>query len=90
MRLICIFSILVVFSVRCSCQTSGDDQDDAGDNNLPTIGGSPAGSVVVNETYSFTPTASDPDDDTLDFVVKIRLSRLHRIPKGCHSFADGR
>ncbi|MGD9010552.1 MAG: hypothetical protein PVG41_21685 [Desulfobacteraceae bacterium] len=66
MRLICFVYILFVFSALCSCQSSSNDQDE---NNLPTIGGSPAGFAVVDETYSFTPTAGDPDDDILEFSI---------------------
>ena len=37
-------------------------------NSPPTIGGSPATQVNAGESYSFTPTASDPDSDTLTFT----------------------
>ena len=39
-------------------------------NRAPTISGSPAASVLVGETYSFTPTASDPDGDVLTFSIE--------------------
>jgi len=35
----------------------------------PTIGGSPSGSATVGKSYSFRPTASDADGDTLTFSV---------------------
>jgi len=38
-------------------------------NGVPTISGSPAGTVVAGSTYSFLPSASDPDGDTLTFSV---------------------
>ena len=39
-------------------------------NHAPTIGGSPATSVLVNAAYSFTPIASDDDlNDTLSFSI---------------------
>lgn len=38
-------------------------------NSPPTIGGTPSTSVVAGNAYSFTPTASDPDGDTLVFSV---------------------
>ena len=39
-------------------------------NSPPVISGTPAAEVNVDENYSFTPTASDPDvDDTLTFSV---------------------
>jgi hypothetical protein len=36
-------------------------------NQRPLISGTPPTSAVVGQTYSFTPTASDPDGDTLTF-----------------------
>ncbi len=38
-------------------------------NNAPTISGSPATSINVGDNYSFTPTASDADGDTLSFTL---------------------
>src|SRR5207237_673707 len=38
-------------------------------NNTPTISGIPPTSVVAGSNYSFTPTASDPDGDTLTFSI---------------------
>jgi hypothetical protein len=38
-------------------------------NNPPTISGSPATSVEEGINYSFTPSASDPDGDTLTFSI---------------------
>jgi hypothetical protein len=39
-------------------------------NQAPTISGTPPPAVVVGDTYSFTPTALDPDvDDTLIFSI---------------------
>ena len=38
-------------------------------NRPPTISGAPATSVVAGESYSFTPTASDPDGDSLTFSI---------------------
>ena len=35
----------------------------------PVISGSPATQVVAGSAYSFTPTASDPDDDDLSFSI---------------------
>ena len=37
--------------------------------SIPSVTGSPAPSVTVGETYSFTPTASDPNGRTLRFSV---------------------
>lgn len=38
-------------------------------NAAPTISGSPLDVVNVGESYSFTPSASDPDGDTLTFSI---------------------
>ena len=38
-------------------------------NSAPTISGNPASAVNANTAYSFTPTASDPDDDALSFSI---------------------
>ena len=38
-------------------------------NSAPQISGSAPTSVNVGDTYAFTPTASDPDNDTLTFSV---------------------
>ncbi len=38
-------------------------------NGAPTISGAPATSIVEGQAYSFAPTASDPDGDTLSFSV---------------------
>jgi hypothetical protein len=35
----------------------------------PTIGGTPPASATVGKSYSFRPTASDPDGDTLAFSI---------------------
>ncbi len=38
-------------------------------NNPPTISGAPLATLVVGETYGFTPTASDPDGNDLVFSI---------------------
>ena len=38
-------------------------------NNPPVISGSPATTIVAGQAYSFTPTASDPDGDTLSYTI---------------------
>jgi hypothetical protein len=38
-------------------------------NRSPTISGSPPTSIVEGQAYSFTPTANDPDGDTLSFSI---------------------
>ena len=39
-------------------------------NSAPTISGNPPAAIKVGEAYSFTPTASDPDGDTLTFSIQ--------------------
>lgn len=39
-------------------------------NAAPTISGTPPSIVNVDQSYSFTPTASDPDGDTLTFSIQ--------------------
>ncbi|MEJ2456067.1 MAG: putative Ig domain-containing protein [Candidatus Thiodiazotropha sp.] len=39
------------------------------DNRSPTISGTPVANVVELSTYSFTPTASDPDGDSISFSI---------------------
>ena len=41
-------------------------------NRTPTISGAPATTVNVGAAYSFTPTASDPDSDTIAFGIANR------------------
>jgi Putative Ig domain len=43
-----------------------------GVNRPPTISGTPATSVVAGNNYTFTPAASDPDNDTLSFSIQNR------------------
>jgi hypothetical protein len=38
-------------------------------NSAPTISGTPTTTLVVGNPWSFTPTASDPDGDTLTFSI---------------------
>ncbi len=38
-------------------------------NRAPSIAGTPPTSVTVGQSYSFTPTASDPDGDALTFSI---------------------
>ena len=45
-------------------------------NQPPTISGTPAGSVEINQDYSFTPSASDPNNDKLRFAIANRPSWL--------------
>ncbi len=64
-------SYTVTFSV--SDGTSSDSEtvniSVANTNQLPTISGSPAATVMAGTEYSFTPTASDPDGEQLSFSI---------------------
>ena len=53
-------------------------------NRPPVISGSPATSIVEGQSYSFIPTASDPDGDSLTFSVS------NRPPWAAFSTATGR
>lgn len=50
------------------------DDDIPAANQLPTITGAPAANIREGEAYSFTPSASDPDGDTLEFTVSRKPS----------------
>jgi hypothetical protein len=41
-------------------------------NRAPAISGTPATTATTGQTYSFTPTASDPDGNTLSFAIANR------------------
>ncbi len=43
-------------------------------NRAPTISGTPSTSAKVGTAYSFTPTASDPDGDTLGYSIQNKPS----------------
>ncbi len=67
-------SWLTVFALvaLAGCGGGGGDEPSApatGNNSAPTIQGSPGGSVVAGQAYSFQPSASDSDGDTLTFSV---------------------
>jgi Putative Ig domain len=59
------------------CLTSGSTDEPGSQNppgnppanNAPVISGTPSSSVVVGQTFSFTPTASDGDGDSLTFSI---------------------
>jgi hypothetical protein len=65
-------------------------------NRAPTISGTPATTVVMGAAYSFTPTASDPDNQPLTFSIRNRpgwaafnttTGRLQGTPPSPGSFA---
>jgi len=46
----------------------------AASNRAPTINGTPSTSIGKGQTYSFQPSASDPDNDTLAFSIQNKPS----------------
>jgi len=69
---------LAAMMTLVGCLGSGDDNAIVSNNPLPTpppsnsaptISGNPDSLVLVDEQYSFTPSASDVDDDPLTFAV---------------------
>ena len=82
-------TLLPAFDVQVMAQQSN--------NRPPTISGTPATSVVVGASYTFTPTASDPDGQTLTFSIRNRpawaafdaaTGRLQGSPPSAGTFAD--
>ncbi len=71
-----------------SCKPNGKGnrciQADPAANSPPTISGTPATSVVSGISYSFTPTASDPDGNSLSFSI------VNRPPWAAFSSSTGR
>jgi hypothetical protein len=70
--------VLIVSTALAGCLGGGSDGDEPADvigapsttaNRPPEISGIPASSVRVGQTYSFTPVASDEDDDFLEFTI---------------------
>lgn len=49
--------------------SSSSSGDDGNSNHAPTVNGTPITSVDVGTAYSFTPTVSDIDGDTLTFSI---------------------
>jgi Putative Ig domain len=49
--------------------SSASAQDGSAGNAAPTIQGSPGTAVLAGQTYSFQPTANDPNSDALTFSV---------------------
>jgi hypothetical protein len=69
---------VALFLGACFKGKPADETDpvavDPAPNGAPTISGSPPSSVRVGETYSFVPSASDPDGDRLTFSIANRPS----------------
>lgn len=60
-----IYILLISFALLSACNDSGGSAS----NQAPTIDGNPVTSVRAEKTYSFTPTATDGDGDTLTFAI---------------------
>ena len=60
-------SALPAFSIRATSTTSSGST-----NRAPTISGTPATSVTVGGSYSFTPTGADADGNSLGYTLSNR------------------
>ena len=52
-----------------TAQSAPQNPGPGGSNAPPTIQGQPGTSVVAGQAYSFRPTATDPNGDTLTFTA---------------------
>ena len=68
------FLIVVFATALGGCKSESGENASSGtpppSNNAPVISGAPGTAVVLGNAYSFTPTASDPDGDSLTFSVQ--------------------
>lgn len=67
---------LIIFMTACGGGTTGNFDSstpkpapDPSGNNAPALNGSPAAQIVEGQAYTFAPTASDADNDTLVFSI---------------------
>ncbi|MEL7185244.1 MAG: putative Ig domain-containing protein [Pseudomonadota bacterium] len=66
---------MLIGSLATACGGTGDAADNTTPanppptNNPPTISGTPAQTVAQDENYEFTPSASDPDGDSMTFSI---------------------
>jgi hypothetical protein len=81
------------YLARFSISVGGDGSSSSG-NSAPRISGSPATSAEVGTIYSFRPTASDADGDTLRFSIRNQpawasfsasTGRLYGTPTSAHA-----
>jgi hypothetical protein len=73
---IAILSTITLFALA-GCGSDSDGVQEAPSEvtdspSTPTISGTPAGTAVIGQAYSFTPTAADPNGDTLTFEIQNR------------------
>ena len=74
-------AVLSLLLTLGGCLTAGGEVDN-GDgnspppgqdgNSAPVISGSPASAITIGQTYTFTPSATDPDGDPLTFTIENR------------------
>ena len=72
--------LVVIMTALIGCKTENGESESSdapgatlpptSSNNAPVISGAPGDAVVISNAYSFTPSASDPDGDTLSFNVQ--------------------
>jgi Putative Ig domain len=60
---------LTVTCALAACGGGGDSSTTTQTNRAPVIGGTPPTTATVGSSYVFTPTAGDPDGDTLTFSI---------------------
>ena len=65
---LCVAISLTIFATSTASSAPATD----GGGRRPVISGTPAGSVVAGGTYSFLPTASDPEGKVLTFTIRNR------------------
>lgn len=67
---------LPAFTITAGNPSTGDSGGSGGSggttNRVPTISGTPPTSIVAGNSYSFRPSASDADGDTLSFSIQNR------------------
>ncbi len=66
---VCIALVLAACGGGGGDDTAAAQQNPPG-NQAPTISGTPASQVLQGNQYSFTPTASDPESNTLTFSIQ--------------------
>ncbi|MCZ6820478.1 MAG: putative Ig domain-containing protein [Calditrichaeota bacterium] len=72
-----VITIITIFPTLLLTGCLAGDESEAGfvgnrppsQNSAPTISGNPQSAVMMGDSYSFTPTASDPDGDALTFSI---------------------
>ena len=73
-------AVTIVLGVGLAVGGCGGDSEDStstttsttGGNQAPTMSGSPALQAVQGQTYSFSPSATDPNGDALTFSIAQR------------------